>query len=49
MRDEKPRLTWRFIFGPGTIGSLAWLSRNEARLGRMRAGLTIGLLGDGGP
>jgi aminopeptidase-like protein len=49
MRDEKPRLTWRFIFGPGTIGSLAWLSRNEARLGRVHAGLTIGLLGDGAP
>ena len=29
---RKPRLTWRFIFGPGTIGSLAWLSRNEARV-----------------
>lgn len=27
-----PRRTWRFIFGPGTIGSLAWLSRNEARV-----------------
>jgi len=49
MRDEKPRLTWRFIFGPGTIGSLTWLSRNETNLGRMRAGLTIGLLGDEGP
>ncbi len=22
MREERPRLTWRFIFGPGTIGSL---------------------------
>jgi aminopeptidase-like protein len=49
MRDETPRLTWRFIFGPGTIGSLAWLSRNEARLGRVRAGLTVGLLGDEEP
>ncbi len=29
MREERPRLTWRFIFGPGTIGSLTWLSRNE--------------------
>ena len=48
LRKEKPRLTWRFVFGPGTIGSLAWLSRNEARLGRVRAGLTIGLLGDSG-
>lgn len=43
---EQPRLTWRFIFGPGTIGSLAWLARNEDRLPKLRAGLTIGLLGD---
>jgi len=48
LRGEHPRLTWRFVFGPGTIGSLAWLSRNEPRLGRVRAGLTVGLLGDGG-
>lgn len=48
MRSERSRLTWRFIFGPGTIGSLAWLSRNEQRLGRVRAGLTVGLLGDPG-
>jgi aminopeptidase-like protein len=48
LRKERPRLTWRFIFGPGTIGSLAWLSRNEQRLGRVRTGLTIGLLGDSG-
>src|SRR5579862_3387525 len=46
MRQERPRLTWRFIFGPGTIGSLAWLSRNEERLPGIRGGLTIGLLGD---
>lgn len=46
--DERPQLTWRFIFGPGTIGSLAWLSRNEQRLERVRAGLTVGLLGDSG-
>jgi aminopeptidase-like protein len=44
-----PRLTWRFVFGPGTIGSLTWLSRNEDRLGEVRAGLVIGLLGDSGP
>ena len=49
LRNERPRLTWRFVFGPGTIGSLAWLSRNEARLPRIVAGLTIGLLGDPAP
>jgi aminopeptidase-like protein len=49
LRAERPRLTWRFVFGPGTIGSLAWLSRNEDRIGRLRAGLVLGLLGDAGP
>jgi aminopeptidase-like protein len=49
LKEARPQLTWRFIFGPGTIGSLAWLSRNEERLGRIRAGLVIGLLGDAGP
>lgn len=49
LKEKQPRLTWRFIFGPATIGSLTWLSRNEERLGRLRAGLVIGLLGDAGP
>lgn len=48
LRTQSPRLTWRFIFGPGTIGSLAWLSRNEDRLRELRGGLVIGLLGDKG-
>jgi aminopeptidase-like protein len=49
LRHERPRLTWRFIFGPGTIGSLAWLSRNESRLPKVQAGLVLGLLGDTWP
>jgi aminopeptidase-like protein len=49
LRAERPRLTWRFVFGPGTIGSLVWLSRNEALLPRLRGGLVVGLLGDPGP
>lgn len=49
MRRSKPRLTWRFVFGPGTIGSIAWLARNAEVLPRIRAGLVIGLLGDEGP
>jgi aminopeptidase-like protein len=44
-----PRLSWRFVFGPGTIGSLTWLSRNEARLPRVVGGMVIGSLGDAGP
>lgn len=43
-----PRLTWRFVFAPGTIGALTWLARHEVELPRIRAGLVIGLLGDGG-
>ena len=45
---EQPRLTWRFVFAPGTIGSLTWLARNVGMLERVRAGLVIGLLGDRG-
>lgn len=48
LHQAKPRRNWRFVFAPGTIGSLTWLSRNEATLGRLRAGLVIGLLGDPG-
>lgn len=49
LREERPRLTWRFVFGPGTIGSLTWLARNEQRLPAIRAGLTVGLMGDSQP
>lgn len=45
---SSPNLSYRFIFGPGTIGSITWLARNEAMLDRVRAGLVIGLLGDRG-
>lgn len=49
LRQQQPRLNWRFVFAPGTIGSLTWLSRNEHRLPRVRAGLVLGLLGDAAP
>jgi aminopeptidase-like protein len=42
------RLTYRFLFIPGTIGSIAWLARNEALLPRIRHGLVLTCLGDGG-
>lgn len=43
---EPRRYTYRCVFAPGTIGSLCWLKRNEARLGRVRHGLVLALLGD---
>ncbi len=45
----QPRLTWHFVFAPGTIGSLTWLSRNRELAQNLRAGLVMGLLGDAGP
>jgi aminopeptidase-like protein len=49
MAGRRPRLTHRFVFGPGTIGSLAWLAANERGLGRIEHVLVLGLLGDRGP
>jgi aminopeptidase-like protein len=43
------RHTYRFLFAPGTIGSLTWLSRNTERLSRIRHGLVLTGLGGGGP
>jgi aminopeptidase-like protein len=43
------RLTYRFLFIPGTIGSIAWLAQNEAIAHRVRHGLVLSCLGDAGP
>lgn len=44
----KPRLSYRFLFIPGTIGSITWLALNQARLGAIKAGLVAVNLGDPG-
>jgi aminopeptidase-like protein len=46
--SEPRRFTYRFVFAPGTIGSLAWLNANEGRLRYVRHGLVLALLGDPG-
>jgi aminopeptidase-like protein len=43
------RFSYRFVFAPGTIGSITWLARNEAVVPRIVHGLVLGLLGDPGP
>jgi aminopeptidase-like protein len=42
------RHTYRFVFGPGTIGPLAWLHQNQDRLDRVEHGLTLSCIGDAG-
>jgi aminopeptidase-like protein len=43
------RHTYRFLFGPGTIGAIAWLHGNRDRLSRIKHGLALACLGDPGP
>ena len=46
--EARPRYSYRFLFAPGTIGSITWLARNEDRLGRIRHGLVLACVGDPG-
>ena len=44
----RTRYSYRFLFAPGTIGAIAWLARNEHRVSRIRHGLVVAGVGDGG-
>lgn len=43
------QLTYRFLFGPATLGPLVWLSRNESVVPRIRHGFVLACVGDPGP
>ena len=47
MARQHRRFTYRFLFIPGTIGSLAWLAANEGRVPLVTHGLVLSCLGDG--
>ncbi|MCL4111891.1 UNVERIFIED_CONTAM: hypothetical protein GTU68_063543 [Idotea baltica] len=47
--SEVNRYSYRFLFIPGTIGSISWLALNEANLHRIKGGLVASLLGDSAP
>jgi aminopeptidase-like protein len=41
--------SFRFLFLPGTIGSIAWLANNESLMPRITCGLVLACVGDSGP
>jgi aminopeptidase-like protein len=46
----RTRYSYRFLFAPGTIGAITWLSRNENTARRIKHGLVLSMVGDdGGP
>jgi aminopeptidase-like protein len=42
------RYSYRFLFIPGTIGSITWLARHEAEAQRVKHGLVVACVGDAG-
>jgi aminopeptidase-like protein len=44
----RTRLSYRFLFAPGTIGAIAWLAHNEHKSRRIKHGLVVSMVGDGG-
>ena len=42
------RYSYRFVFTPGTIGSIIWLSLNEVQTIRIKHGLVLACAGDSG-
>lgn len=49
LRNRATRFSYRFVFAPATIGSIAWLALHAADLRRVCHGLVLSLLGDRGP
>lgn len=49
LSGQRLRHTYRFLWGPGTLGPLCWLARNADRVGRIRHGLAVASAGDPGP
>lgn len=48
LHGHDTRYTYRFLFAPGTLGPLAWLSANEDRVDRVKHGMAVSCVGDGG-
>lgn len=48
LSDRKARYSYRFLFIPGTIGSITWLAQNEDKVKNIKGGLVVACLGDSG-
>ena len=48
LQSRSLRYSYRFLFIPATIGSLAWLSQNEPTVSKIQHGLVLACLGDSG-
>jgi aminopeptidase-like protein len=46
--SKRTRYSYRFLFIPSTIGSIAWIVLNQSRLFRIKHGLVLTQLGDSG-
>ena len=48
LNQRKMRYSYRFLFIPGTIGSITWLSLNEHTVTKIKHGLIVACVGDPG-
>jgi aminopeptidase-like protein len=48
LAEAKPYYTYRFLFAPGTIGAITFLSRNAERVDKIKYGLVLACAGDSG-
>jgi aminopeptidase-like protein len=48
LKQRHAALSYRFVFIPGTIGSITWLARNVETTRRIVGGLVLSCLGDSG-
>lgn len=45
---RRTKYSYRFLFTPGTVGSITWLCLNEAHVGKIKHGLVLACVGDRG-
>ena len=49
LKEKTRHYTYRFLFIPGTIGSITWLALNEAQVPLIQHGFVVAGVGDQGP